>query len=112
MHAERARLEHLSPVEIRLFVALVVHGAPVDVVVSWARGPRGLARLLRDHLHPTVISALERMSVMRTAFDDQALDEFLSPVGERDRDLVRQALLFPGWGRLDATLPPRPRVRR
>lgn len=92
-----AKLARLSPVELRLAVALAsVRGMDSTQVLRQLKtGPHAFVRAVLDALGSARFrSAIVRLGVMRTPFDEATLDELLGETSARERGLVLDALLF------------------
>ncbi len=89
-------LARLTPVELRLAVALVSAGRPLDEALRLASsGPRALPRAAIESMgSATLRGAIARMGVMRTPFDDATFDVLAAGLGAQERALVEQAILF------------------
>lgn len=92
-----AKLARLSPVELRLAVALAsargMNGA--EALRRLRTGPHAFVRAVLDALGSARFrSAIVRLGVMRTPFDETTLDELLGETTTRERGLVLDALLF------------------
>jgi len=92
-----ARLARLSPVELRLAVALAsVKGMNAAGALQRLRtGPHAFVRTVLDSLgNARFRTAIVRLGVMRTPFDEATLDELLGETTASERGLVLDALLF------------------
>jgi tetratricopeptide (TPR) repeat protein len=92
-----SKLARLSPVELRLAVALAsvkgMNGA--EALRRLRTGPHAFVRAVLDALGSARFrSAMVRLGVMRTPFDEATLDELLGETSMRERGLVLDALLF------------------
>ena len=90
------RLDRMSPVELRLAVALTAKGMSAgNALQHAASGPRGLVRAVIESLgNARLRQALLRLSIMRTPFDEATFDELLGMVSTGERALVLDTLLF------------------
>lgn len=97
---------HRSPLELRVLVAIETRRRHAAVDALAARLPLdALIDQLLDSLGPAAQQGCLRASVMRTAFDDQALASFWRGAADADLPLVRGALLVRsagGWVLPDA----------
>jgi len=92
-----ARLARLSPVELRLAVALAsVKGMNAAGALQRLKtGPHAFVRTVLDALgNARFRSAITRLGVMRTPFDETTLDELLGETTASERGLMLDALLF------------------
>jgi tetratricopeptide (TPR) repeat protein len=90
------RLDRMSPVELRLAVALTAKGMSAgDALLHAASGPRGLVRIVIESIgNARLRHAIIRLSIMRTPFDEATFDELLGTVSASERALVLDTLLF------------------
>ncbi len=91
------KLERLSPVEIRLAVALAsVKGMGASVALQRVKGGSHVfVRTVLDALGGARFrNAIIRLGVMRTPFNDATLDALLGATSAAERGLVLDALLF------------------
>ncbi len=97
---------HRSPLELRLLVAIETRRRHAAADAIAARLPLdALIDQLLDSLGPAAQQGCLRASVMRTAFDDQAMAAFWRGAADADLPLVRSALLVSsagGWVLPDA----------
>jgi tetratricopeptide (TPR) repeat protein len=92
-----SKLARLSPVELRLAVALAsVKGVNTAGALRRLKtGPHAFVRSVLDELgNARFRSAIVRLGVIRTPFDETALDELLGETTASERGLVLDALLF------------------
>lgn len=91
------KLARLSPVELRLAVALAsAKGMTASAALQRMKGgAHGLVRTVLDALGSARLrSGIIRLGVMRTPFDEATLDALLGETSSGERALVLDALLF------------------